>query len=217
MGKRAIQQWCAGLALGLAMAAAAAAQVNPPVAPNIPPPGATPPSPFGGNSEIFVGGGFTFPKATTANANPVATTNVASLDFGYLYHVTDNSAFELHVGFWRPVQVYQTTTSVQARDNEITFNYVWTYPTDGFIRPFFLGGVGVIRYSPSGANNPPQAASQQRAVVVYGGGLDFRLSHSWSIRAEYRGLLYRVPDFTLISISKWNHTPAPDIGLVYHF
>ncbi|HVA63231.1 MAG TPA: outer membrane beta-barrel protein [Terriglobales bacterium] len=206
-----------GLALGLALVAAAAAQVNPPVAPNIPPPGATPPSPYGGNSELFVGGGMDFAKSTMANSQPVATTNVASLQFAYRYHVTDYNAVELRVAFARPLQVYGTTLRVQSLANEISFAYVWTYPSEGMIRPFILGGAGAIRYAPSGSNNTTGSGNQTRATIVYGGGLDFRLSNSWSIRAEYRGLIYRVPDFGLISIAKWNHMPEPDIGVVFHF
>lgn len=199
------------------LAIAAAAQgVNPPVAPNIPAP-ATQSSLYGGNSELFVGGSYQFAKATVANSVAVSTSNVAGVQLGYRYHASDDNAVEVRLAMASPTQLYGLSTIVKSRDIEFSLDYVFTVPTDGKIRPFFLGGGGFIHYSPTGSGNTPGATTQKRLALNYGGGLDFNLSPHWGLRLEYRGLIYRLPDFGLIGISKWNHMPEPDIGVVWHF
>lgn len=196
--------------------AAAAQGVNPPVAPNIPAP-TTQGSLYGGNSELFAGGSYQFAKATTANSQTVSTTNVGGVQLGYRYHATDSSAVEVRLALATPTQLYGPSTIVKSRDIEFSLDYVFTIPTDGKVRPFFLGGGGLIHYAPTGSGNTPGASTQKRLALNYGAGLDFNLSPHLGIRFEYRGLIYRVPDFNLITISKWNHMPEPDIGLVWHF
>jgi len=207
----------ATLLASLGLATVAWAQVNPPVAPNVPPPLSQQPSLYGGNWELFLGGSYSTARATLANGNTVSTTNVPGAQLSLRYHVTDTNAVELRWNLSEPLQTYGPTLRVKSRANEFEFAYVWTYPSEGSIRPFLLGGASLIHYAPVGSASTPGAASQVRPAIVYGGGLDFKISSKWSARAEYRGLFYRVPDFGLIGISKWNHLPQPDFGIVYHF
>ncbi len=206
--------WIVTCMLGLA--AAAAAQANPPVAPNLPPPGTTQNSPYGGNFELFLGGSYQAAKATSANSVGISTTNVPGAQLALRYHVTDFNAIEFRYALAQPTQTYGNL-SIKSRASEFTFDYAWTYPSEGPIRPFLLGGLGVLHYLPIGSSNPPGTAGQSRFTLVYGGGLDLALSKQWSIRVAYRGLIYRVPDFSLIGIHKWNHMPEPALGIVFHF
>ncbi|HWG36132.1 MAG TPA: outer membrane beta-barrel protein [Terriglobales bacterium] len=201
----------------LCLACAAWGQVNPPVAPNVPSPMTQVPSPYGGNFELWVGGFMQFAKATAANGQPISTTNVAGAQFGLRFHATDNNSVEFRYSFAQPVQTYGSNLSVKSRANELGFDYAWTYPAEGMVRPYFLGGVSVIHYSPVASASTPGASSQSRPAITYGAGLDFKIKSQWSIRAEYRGVVYRIPDFGLIGISKWNHMPEPVLALVYHF
>ncbi len=201
----------------LALAAAAAAQANPPIAPNLPPPNQPAPSPYGGNWEIFAGGGMQFAKATTVNSQPLSTTNVVSGTFGVRYHVNDFNAVEVRYTFAQPTQTYGSNLFVKARANEFTAAYVWTYPSSGFIRPFVLGGLGFTDFTPVASQSVPGALSQRKWGLEYGGGLDFAVAKQWTVRLEYRGLFYRIPDFGFIGIKQLNHMAEPDIALVYHF
>ena len=189
---------------------------NPPVATNAPPVTATPPSLFGGNWEIFAGGFMQFAKATTANSVPLSTTNVAGPQLDLGLHVNDTTMIEIRDAMSWPVQSYGNSFQVRARLNDFAFEYVWI-PTAGSVHPFLEGGFDWLHYTPSGGNNTPGAISQNKYGADYGGGLDFALTKSLTLRLEYRGLIYRVPDFGLIVISKWNHMPEPDAGLVWHF
>lgn len=206
----------AGL-LALALAAAAAAQVNPPVASNVPAPLQQQPSVFGGRFAIFATGSFQMAAATTANGVPLSTTNVAGWQLGIRAHFNDYNAFEFRFSFAQPTQTYGSNLIVKATDTNYSLDYVRTIPLEGAIRPFFLGGVSIIHYVPTGANNTVGAGPQIRPGIDYGAGLDWKLTNQLSLRIEYREILYRIPDFGLIGISQWNRMPIPDIGLQWHF
>jgi opacity protein-like surface antigen len=201
----------------LALAGGAAAQANPPVAPNLPPPNQPEPSPYGGNWEIFAGAGMQFAKATTANGQPLSTTNIVSGQVGLRYHISDFNALELRYTFAQPTQTYGSNLYVKSRASEFSAAYVWTYPASGPIRPFVLGGVGFTDYTPVASQSTPGAVSERKWELVYGGGLDVVLAKQWTVRVEYRGHFYRIPDFGLIPITQFNHMAEPDIELVYHF
>lgn len=190
---------------------------NPPVASSIPPPLAQPPSLYGGPWEVFVGGSMQFAKATTANQTAINSANVAGGQAALRLHFADSSAIEMRYAIAWPTQTYGLTGTVHARAWEISFDYVYTLPTESRFKPFLEGGGGVITYTPIGANNPSYAVSQRKLAANYGGGLEIALRGHLGLRAEYRGLIYRIPDFGGIRITNWNHMPEPDIGLVWHF
>lgn len=208
-----------GALAALALGSAALAQgVNPPVATNVPPPSTNSNSSlYHGSWELFAGGSYQMAKATTANSQTLNTSNVAGAQLGLRFHASDWNAAEVRIAWAEPTQLYGPTISVKSRDLEFELDYVMTVPTDGPVRPFLLGGGSVISYSPTGGNNTPGAMSQKKFAFNYGGGFDFAISPHLGLRLEYRGLVYRVPDFGLIGIGKWNHMPEPDIGLVWHF
>jgi len=56
---------------------------------------------------------------------------------------------------------------------------------------------------------------------LYGGGIAYEISPSFDIRAEYRGLVTKVPTFkdTLddFTTNKWYNIYNPVIGVAYHF
>ena len=78
------------------------------------------------------------------------------------------------------------------------------------VRAFVFAGGGVLRFSPRTtwvffpplANNVPNnvqvnlnAAKQSELAVLYGFGMDYKLPWRFALRLQYRGLLYREPDF----------------------
>ncbi|TAN20521.1 MAG: hypothetical protein EPN33_15230 [Acidobacteria bacterium] len=199
------------------LAGSAGAQVNPPVATNVPQPGQQSPSVWGGRFAILAAGSMQFAKATTANSNALSTTNVGGFQLGVEVFGNDSNAFEFRYSFARPTQTYGSNLSVKFNDQTYSMDYVRAIPTQGSIRPFFLGGVSVIHYVPTGGNNTPGAGPQVRAGIDLGAGLDWKLTSQLSLLLEYRDIIYRVPDFGLIGIKKWNNMPIPDVGLAWHF
>jgi|GEM_PF-3456768 len=206
-----------GLAVALAMTTAALGQVNPPVASNIPPPFAKQPSVFGGSFELFAGGSMEFARATQANGKAISTTNVGGFQTGLRYHLTDNHAFEFRYSWAEPLQTYGTNLFVKSRENTFSIDYVYTFLSDHRIRPYLLAGYSIIHYVAILPQSSPGAFNQIRPGYDYGVGLDWKISNTWSLRTEYRGIIYHIPDFNLIYIGAWNHRPVPDIALVYHF
>lgn len=74
------------------------------------------------------------------------------------------------------------------------------------------------------------ASGQTRPAVVFGAGANFKLRPKWDLRAEYRGLLYKSPDFNIADITPgaagtnqfpmtrlFTVTSTPEVSLVYHF
>ncbi len=60
---------------------------------------------------------------------------------------------------------------------------------------------------------------QTKAALVYGGGVDFDITSNFGVRAEYRGLVYKVPDFQLdaLNLDKVTHLAQPSVGFFFRF
>ena len=54
---------------------------------------------------------------------------------------------------------------------------------------------------------------------MYGGGFAYEISPSFDIRAEFRGLVTKVPTFgyDALKTNKWYNIYNPAIGVAYHF
>jgi opacity protein-like surface antigen len=65
----------------------------------------------------------------------------------------------------------------------------------------------------------PGAQRQAKAAFVYGGGADYDLTRHLSLRAEYRGFVYKRPDFGLSNLNPdvTAHTAQPSAGIVIRF
>jgi opacity protein-like surface antigen len=60
---------------------------------------------------------------------------------------------------------------------------------------------------------------QAKAVLVYGGGVDYDFSKHFVGRAEYRGFVYDRLDFNLAALRSGatTHTARPSAGIVFRF
>src|SRR5579859_6488875 len=68
------------------------------------------------------------------------------------------------------------------------------------IEPFLLAGGGALRFYPSnqyinGNLSPFSAAQQTSMAFLYGGGVDYRVWKRLGLRLQYRGLIYKEPNF----------------------
>lgn len=86
---------------------------------------------------------------------------------------------------------------------------------------FFQLGGGVLTFLPT--QDPSPYAVQTRPTMLFGVGLNWKLSQSWGLRAEYRGLFLKNPDFhgegeSSVPITKlFTVTNEPTISIVYRF
>lgn len=178
--------------------------------------------PFAKN-EVFADLNGIFTKDTTANNLLQQATNSAGFSAGYRYHFNDWNAVEARYGYTRNGQRYfasgnASPSSVQSDAHEVSFAYVLTVPHFGRLVPYVLGGGGLLYFNPT-TNAVSGAQGQTKGTFVYGGGVDLNLLSNFALRAEYRGLIYKVPDYQLSSLAtnSWSHIAEPTIGLVFRF
>jgi len=149
-------------------------------------------------------------------------------------------------------QVYQTGHDFHVLTNitEYTGAYIYSPVKKGKFEPFVLVGGGALVFNPTSTwdflgyytvtlvtgqvitvpNRVPVnlgAVKQTEIGFLYGGGVDYRLPRftRFSLRLQYRGLLYTAPDFKVTVPSSpvsfftgaKGHMAEPSIGLVFRF
>jgi opacity protein-like surface antigen len=99
---------------------------------------------------------------------------------------------------------------------ELTAAYAFYGPRSRRFRTFGQIGGGELFFEPINASFAHQ---QRRASMVFGVGGEYDVSPHFSVRAEYRGLLYKMPDFGISSglpeHRLFTVTNEPAISLVY--
>ena len=113
--------------------------------------------------------------------------------------------------------------------NQMTGNFVMNLASSAREKfsPYLLLGAGALIFSPPGAgfevagNSQRKVAGtqQSKGAFVYGVGTDFALTKHFSLRTEYRGLIYHTPDFgvSTFSMGSFTHSAQPSAGLVFRF
>jgi opacity protein-like surface antigen len=158
---------------------------------------------------------------------------------GVIQHTTDSGGFlvsyrnrfsrlfgaDLSYGYTRNTQLNFTAVGgarVQSDIHETTAALVAHTPGRIFgLRPFALAGAGALTFNPT--NNFGGAFigadTQAKAAFVYGGGADYDINDHFALRLEYRGLLYKRPDFGLTALNSdaFTHTAQPSAGFVFRF
>jgi opacity protein-like surface antigen len=169
-----------------------------------------------------------FPKQTSGNSIQQDPTNSGGFLLSYSYAFRPHSALALNYSFTRNTQYYTVIGTVtgpiasqQANVHEITAAYVLDAGRDRKLDPFILGGGGALIFSPisNSTNSTFGSTTQTSGTFVYGFGLDYRVMHALGVRLQYRGLIYKAPDFGVseISTGSWSHSAEPSIGLTYRF
>ena len=168
-------------------------------------------------------------QGTTPSAGFLATFNQQirplvgyNINFGYT-RLTEN--YERNNGTFNPTT--GVTSGIYSRGSiptnmfEISSAYVVKrHQLGSRFQPFADGGGGVLIFSPTTA--PFQGNPSYRAAFLFGGGVDYKLSANLGLRAEYRGLLYKYPDFgavtSAVPVSKFfTVTSEPTISIHYSF
>jgi outer membrane immunogenic protein len=151
-------------------------------------------------------------------------TGALGLLMSYRYMLTPHSALELNYGFAQDSQKYKTSfqpfARVHARQQEISAAYVYSLNFKRY-SPFAEVGVGTMIFTPvlDNGTNLLQTKGTKGLAGLFGGGLAYELSPSFDIRAEYRGLLVKSPNFgqTAFSTNRYEVISVPTIGVAYHF
>jgi opacity protein-like surface antigen len=109
-----------------------------------------------------------------------------------------------------------TAQTVKAAAHEVTADWLVSVHAAN-LRPFVLGGVGVLFNQPD--SNQVDTDSSTKGVFVYGAGLDWGALPHLGFRFQYRGNLYKAPDLAKLytSTNRFTHTAQPMIGAYFRF
>jgi len=177
-------------------------------------------------SEISVQGTGFFTRDTTGQGTTDRTTNTGGVLLGYRYHFNRWLAAEAVYGYDRNTQQFFSSNGfsrVQANVHQATAGFVFSVPTPARFRfsPYLLAEGGALVFDPTGNafGTVPGAQRQATGVFAYGGGADFPIVRHVALRAEYRGLVYNAPDFSLarLNTNTVTHTAQPSAGIVFRF
>jgi opacity protein-like surface antigen len=193
----------------------------------------------GSKHEVSAQGFGFYTKDSTGNGLSQSSSNGGGFLLGYRYHVNRWLAAEVNYGRARdttrtftptptllPISpvgptILTTTLPVQANIHEATAAAVVTIPSFGRLKPYVLAGSGALTFVPTqnAGGFVPGAGNQAKAVFLYGGGADYVFTRHLALRLEYRGFVYKSPDFGLINLrtDATTHTAQPSAGIVFRF
>jgi opacity protein-like surface antigen len=172
----------------------------------------------------FSGTGIFGPTVHGAANVQQSMTGALGLLMSYRYMLTPRSALELNYSFAQDSQKYSTSfqpyARVHSRQQEITGAYVYSLNFKRY-SPFAEVGIGTMIFTPvlDNGTNLLGTKSTKGITGLFGGGLAYELSPSFDIRAEYRGLLVKTPNFGQgdFTSNRYEIISMPSIGVAYHF
>src|SRR5262245_11678961 len=177
-------------------------------------------------SQITVQGTGLITKDSTADATSTShrSTKSGGLLVGYSYQFNKWAGAEGNYGYSRNTQNYFGSSigqsSIQADIHEVTGSFVAHLPVHvSGVRPYALAGGGALIFDPTERFAINGIERQTKATFVYGGGVNFDLTRTFGVRAEYRGLVFKVPDFALnsLNLDKVTHLAQPSVGFFIRF
>jgi outer membrane immunogenic protein len=142
----------------------------------------------------------------------------------YRFMLTPSSALEGNYGitYQNTIHFYTNPNNynVLTRTQEASGAYVRTFNYRKF-NPFVEGGAAAFVFLPirnTGTQNL-DVKQQTEIGAIFGAGVAYEISPSFDIRAEYRGMITKVPTFgdTQFNTNKWYQIYNPTIGVAYHF
>ena len=174
-------------------------------------------------SEVSLQGTGFFTNNSSGHGLIDRATNTGGLLVGYRYNFNRWFAVEGNYGYDRNTQMYfgNTQARVQSDIHQFTGSAVVKLPGLGRLRPYALAGGGALLFEPTGnAGGILTGPNQEtRGTFLYGLGADYVLARHLSLRAEYRGLVYKAPDFNLAGLNtdSWTNISQPSAGIVFRF
>jgi opacity protein-like surface antigen len=143
----------------------------------------------------------------------------------YRFMLTPSSAIEANYGMTYQNKITYNYNGpyhnqVLTRTQEMSAAYVRTFNFRKY-NPFIEAGPGAFIFLPirnSGTQNL-DVKQQTQMGAIYGAGVAYEISPSFDVRAEFRGMVTKVPTFgeTLFNTNKWYNIYNPVIGVAYHF
>ncbi len=142
----------------------------------------------------------------------------------YRFMLTPTSALEANYGitYQNKIHYFENPYNyhILLRTQEISGAYVRSFVFKNW-NPFVEAGPAGIIYLPirNSGTSILDASQQTQVGALYGAGFAYEISPSFDIRAEYRGLVTKVPTFgfSQLATNKWWNIFQPAVGVAYHF
>jgi len=176
---------------------------------------------------VGVAGGFSKSSTSRDGGVTLKPTNSYEILGTFRFRFNRMHALEANFGHSMNSQVFVLPPNnfrVQATVTEYSGAYVFSPFQAGRTEPFLFGGAGALRFNPGttyidGFQAAFGAAQQTSLAFLYGGGADYRFWRVFALRLQYRGLIYKAPDFGVQSLftGAKGHMAEPSIGLVMKF
>ena len=169
--------------------------------------------------EVTIQGSGLFGKTTTGSGVTNDPTNSGGFMVGYRFNINKWFAAEGDYDFFSNSQKYVIPSgnwATQTHVHGVTGTAVLKLPELRKLKPFVLAGGGALVFDP---RNNASIWRQTRGTLVYGGGADVSVMKHVAVRAQYRGFVYKTPDFGLTELKtdKFTHAAVPSAGLVLTF
>jgi opacity protein-like surface antigen len=175
--------------------------------------------------------GFTGVYSKTSNASlgtaSLTPTTSGGILASFRYHLKHLGGLEVNYSHTNNSQIYSVpgdTYRVMNGITEFTGDLVISPFHFKKIEPFAFAGGGSLKFNPGNqyidGNQVSFGAKSERTLsFLYGGGLDYPLKKSIALRMQYRGLLYKAPDFDVATLYTGanGHMAEPSIGIVFKF
>jgi opacity protein-like surface antigen len=173
-------------------------------------------------SQISFQGTALITKDSTAGSASQEATRSGGFLVGYSYQFNNWAGVEGNYGWTRNTQNFFGSfgqSSVRSDIHEVTGSFVFHIPVRvAKVRPYALAGGGALIFNPVD-NFAGGIDRQAKGTFVYGGGANFDVTRNFGVRAEYRGLVYKTPDFTssALTLDKVTHLAQPSVGFYFRF
>ena len=143
----------------------------------------------------------------------------------YRFMLTPSSAIEANYGITYQNKIHYVISNtnhyvVLTRTQEMSAAYVRSFNFRKY-NPFIEAGPGAFIFLPIRNSGTTSLDVKQQTEIgaIYGAGIAREISPSFDVRAEFRGMITKVPTFgdTSFGTNKWYNVYNPVIGVAYHF
>jgi outer membrane immunogenic protein len=178
--------------------------------------------------DVSLGATAVFSKKSIGNATELVPTNSGAFLATARMRFTNRSSLALNFARTKNSQIYDTssfTYRVPVTISEFSGAYVFSFMQSEKLEPFVFGGAAGLSfyvnssYADTTTLIPIGQTRQTQPALLYGVGADYRVWHRIAVRLQYRGLLYKAPDFSGPSFftGARGHLAEPGVGVVLKF
>lgn len=191
--------------------------------------------------DLSLGGAAVFSKQSAGNGTVLTPTNSGAVLVTARYRISDHSSIALNYSHTANSQIYfapPLTYRIPGTIGEYSGAYVFSFHESKKAEPFVFAGAAALVFYPSYSTstiNDVQtylpSTRQTQPAFLYGGGVDYKifsslplihrssLSNHLALRLQYRGLVYKAPDFKVQGLftGARGHLAEPSLGIVVKF